>query len=114
MAMSILHRATGVGLALGLPVMVAWVLSIANGPEAYATMNGYLSSTIGKIFLFGWLWAFCFHLCTGIRHLLWDAGLFLELKGVYSTGRIAIAVSTLLTIGLWLKMSCPGSCPYMP
>lgn len=102
--MSILHRASGAGLALGLPVFVAWLVVLASGQHFYGILIGWLQNPIMQIVLFGWTWAFFYHFCTGIRHLLWDAGLFLDLKGVYSTGRIALGISTLLTLGVWAKI----------
>lgn len=99
--MSIFHRFTGIGLALGLPVLVVWLLAAAYGQESFALVNSYLASPLGMVLLSGWIWAFYYHLCTGIRHLFWDAGYFLEIKQVYATGRIALGVSTLLTLITW-------------
>ncbi|MGE3622585.1 MAG: succinate dehydrogenase, cytochrome b556 subunit [Bdellovibrionales bacterium] len=95
--MSILHRATGVGLALGLPVMVAWLMALAAGPSVYDAFVGVFQHPVGQILLFGWSWAFFYHFCTGIRHLLWDAGFMLNLPGVNASGWVALAVSTLVT-----------------
>src|SRR5476649_2375079 len=72
--LSIFHRMTGVALALGLPVFVAWLVVVASGQETYSTFISYLQTTIGQILLCGWTLAFFYHFCCGIRHLLWDAG----------------------------------------
>lgn len=111
--MSILHRATGIGLTAGIVVFVGWLVALASGPECYNAFIKGITSPIGQIFLFGWTWAFFYHLCCGIRHLLWDAGAFLTIEGVYSTGRIATAVSALLTILFWLKAYGYEVCPWM-
>ncbi|MEJ0063731.1 MAG: succinate dehydrogenase, cytochrome b556 subunit [Alphaproteobacteria bacterium] len=100
--MSIFHRVTGVGLCFALPVLVGWLLALSAGPETYGQFMKCLLSPVGKLFLTGWSWAFCYHLCTGIRHMLWDAGYLLELPQVYASGRIALGVSTILTVFLWL------------
>jgi len=102
-AMSIFHRITGVGLALGLPVFVAWLVALAGGNSSYAVFNKLIHTCIGQIMLLGWTWAFFYHFCCGIRHLLWDAGLFLNLKGMHTTGRIALGCSILFTIVVWFK-----------
>eukprot|EP00842_Homolaphlyctis_polyrhiza_P004349 jgi/Hompol1/4915/HPOL_001860-RA len=39
-----------------------------------------------------------FHLFNGIRHLTWDTGSFLTLKGVYNTGYAVLGASALLAI----------------
>lgn len=99
--LSIFHRITGIGLSAALPVIVLWLVAIAEGPAAYATFNDYAHSLIGRIFLFGWSWALCFHFCTGLRYLIWDTGHLLDIKSVYLTGYLALAVSTLLTVAVW-------------
>lgn len=101
--MSILHRITGVSLALGLPVFIGWLIVLAGGPDSYVQFANLFQGTIGQIMLFGWSWAFFYHFCCGIRHLLWDAGYFITIKGLYTSGWIALIVSTLLTIVVWLK-----------
>ena len=100
--MSIFHRFTGIGLAGGVTLLVAWLVCLAWLPDFYPLFMSLLTSIIGKIFLFGWTWAFFYHLSTGIRHLLWDAGWGLSLKGIYTSGYIALTISTLLTLGLWI------------
>ena len=102
--MSILHRATGIALALGLPVFVAWLVALAAGEGIYNSFIDLFQNPIGQILLFGWSWSFFYHFCTGIRHLLWDAGYFLDIKGVYATGWTAVAISTLVTAGVWAML----------
>ena len=106
--MSIFHRITGVGLAFGLVAFVAWLAALTQGPETYARFIQCAHSPVAQIFLFGWIWAFFFHLCSGIRHLLWDAGLFLDIKNVYRTGYSALAVSTLMTLMAWYQILWSG------
>jgi succinate dehydrogenase / fumarate reductase cytochrome b subunit len=102
--MSIMHRMTGIGLTLGLLILVAWLVGLATGPDNYAACMSVIKCPLCQIVLFGLTWAFFYHFCCGVRHLLWDAGFFLNIDGVYSTGRIALGVSTLLTVILWLKI----------
>ncbi|MGB4100355.1 MAG: succinate dehydrogenase, cytochrome b556 subunit [Alphaproteobacteria bacterium] len=99
--MSILHRITGVGLAAALPVLVVWLVGLSQGQEVYQAMMTCFTSPVGKLFLMGWSWAFAYHLCAGIRHLLWDTGRGMSLAQVNLSGWIALAVSTLMTAGLW-------------
>jgi succinate dehydrogenase / fumarate reductase cytochrome b subunit len=103
-ALSILHRISGVVLSGGFVILTLWLVALAGGPESYATFSSNAQSLLGQIVLFGLSLAFFYHLCAGIRHLLWDAGLFLELPEVYKTGRIVIGASILLTLILWLRI----------
>jgi succinate dehydrogenase / fumarate reductase, cytochrome b subunit len=100
--LSILHRATGIGLCAALPVLVWWLVALSQGQADYLVFAGYMRSALGRLCLMGWSWALCYHLCTGVRHLLWDVGYGLELPQVYASGRIALGVSGLLTLILWI------------
>lgn len=74
MVTSILHRATGIVLAVGLVGLVWGLLALAAGPERWAAFTACAGSPFGKIVLFGFSWALAFHLINGIRHLVQDAG----------------------------------------
>jgi succinate dehydrogenase / fumarate reductase, cytochrome b subunit len=100
--LSILHRVTGVALSLGTILLVCWLVAAAEGPEAYAGMQGFLRSWLGLVLLFGWSVALFYHLCNGIRHLWWDTGRGLELKSVYAGGWAVLAATAGLTITAWL------------
>jgi succinate dehydrogenase / fumarate reductase cytochrome b subunit len=100
--LSILHRVTGVALSLGTILLVCWLVAAAEGPEAYAGMQGFLRSWLGLVLLFGWSVALFYHLCNGIRHLWWDTGRGLELKSVYAGGWAVLAATAVLTIIAWL------------
>jgi len=74
MVTSILHRATGIVLAVGMIGLVWGLLALAAGPERWAAFAACAGSPFGKIVLFGFSWALAFHLINGIRHLVQDAG----------------------------------------
>ncbi len=99
--LSITHRATGILLSLGSVFLAAWLISAAMGEEAFNCINGMAGAWYGQILLLGWSYALFFHLCNGIRHLVWDAGVGLELKTAYISGYIVVAVSALLTLAVW-------------
>jgi succinate dehydrogenase / fumarate reductase cytochrome b subunit len=56
-----------------------------------------MGSIVGRIVLFGFVWALFYHLANGIRHLFWDAGFGFELKDARSSGLVVVAVSLVLT-----------------
>ena len=99
--LSILHRTTGVALSLGTILLVCWLVAAAQGPEAYAGMQGFLRSWLGLLLLFGWSVALFYHLCNGVRHLWWDTGRGLELRSVYGGGWAVLASTAALTIVSW-------------
>jgi succinate dehydrogenase / fumarate reductase cytochrome b subunit len=101
MTLSILHRATGVALTFGAFALVAWLAAVAAGPEAFATAQACLHSPVGAVLAFGWSFSLYYHLCNGIRHLVWDAGSGYSMKGLYTGGYIVVAVSVLLTAVTW-------------
>jgi len=72
--LSITHRITGVGLAIGTLFIAIWVMSAVAGPEAFGRFAWFAHSPLGLLLLLGWSWSLLFHLCNGIRHLVWDAG----------------------------------------
>jgi len=101
MATSILHRATGVGLAVGFVVFAAWLFGAASGPNAYSTFLGAMESTVGCVLLIGWSYAFFYHLCNGIRHLVWDTGRGLEKEQATASAWFVIVASVVLTAAFW-------------
>ena len=102
MALSILHRATGVALAAGTLLLVYWLMSLATGEAAFMGLQSFLVTLPGKVFLIGWSWALFYHLANGIRHLFWDAGKGYSLPVAQVSGYIVFVVSVLLTAALWL------------
>ena len=74
MAMSIVHRITGIALYAGTLLMAWWLIATAAGPGAYATLQAFTGSWIGRIIVFGYTWALLNHMLGGIRHFIWDLG----------------------------------------
>ena len=107
MALSILHRITGLWMALGIAALVGWLCSAAAGESEYARATALLGSAFGRILLLLWLAAFCYHFVNGLRHLAWDAGVGLERRAARISGRIALAVTL---IG-FLTAACLLFCP---
>lgn len=106
--LSILHRLTGVMLALGGLVFTIWLVSLAAGPDSYLGVVGWLRSPLGVLLLFGWTFCFFYHLCNGIRHLFWDAGYGFEKPRARATGYAALGVSVVLTLVFWAVALAAG------
>ena len=99
--LSILHRLSGVALAIGAILLVSWLGAASDGPQSYAAFQHFMGSWIGLVLLFGWSVALFYHTCNGIRHLWWDTGRGLELKSVSASGWTVLAATGALTIVAW-------------
>lgn len=101
--LSILHRGTGVFLAFGAFGLVCWLVAAAGSAEDYARFVGLARTWPAQLLMLGALFAFCFHLFTGLRHLFWDIGLGLELKNVLQSNWMVVIAAAVTTLGLaWL------------
>lgn len=100
--LSILHRLTGIALAVGTLLLVWWLAAAAAGENAFDEVQAVIGSWIGRLLLLGWSFALFYHLCNGIRHLFWDAGRGFGLGAVYATGRAAVAAAVVLTVAAWI------------
>jgi succinate dehydrogenase / fumarate reductase cytochrome b subunit len=103
-ALSILHRLTGIALAIGSILLAWWIVAVAAGGQAFAATHAFLASPIGVLLLFLWSVAFFYHLCNGIRHLAWDAGYGFELRTAYASGYAVLAATAVLTVLAWLAV----------
>jgi succinate dehydrogenase / fumarate reductase cytochrome b subunit len=102
MALSILHRITGVALAVGTIVLVWWLIAAATGPGYFGYVQSLLAGWFGRLLLFGWTLALFYHLCNGIRHLFWDAGKGFALGTARASGMVVLAATAILTLVAWL------------
>ncbi|MEQ8370114.1 MAG: succinate dehydrogenase, cytochrome b556 subunit [Alphaproteobacteria bacterium] len=101
MALSILHRLSGVALAVGAVAFVWWLSSAAVGAAYYDFTHGLLASVAGRVILFGFSLALFYHLANGIRHLAWDAGWGFELPRARLTAWLTLFATLLLTLATW-------------
>jgi succinate dehydrogenase cytochrome b subunit len=105
---SILNRITGLGLSAGFLVLLYWVLALFRGPQAYAEAEVVLSHPLFKLLLSGFIFAFCYHLIAGIRHLVWDSGRGLERVQSQRSAWAVGGISVLLTVALIYWVFCPA------
>lgn len=101
MATSILHRATGCALYVGALIAAAWAISLAAGPDAYATFKGLMGSWLGLFVMFGLTLSIFYHLANGIRHLVWDAGRGLDVKSANASAIVVFAFAAAATLAVW-------------
>jgi succinate dehydrogenase / fumarate reductase cytochrome b subunit len=102
MVTSIMHRATGMALSVGIVILIWWLFALSTGPEYFATVQAYLSSPLGRFVLFGLTFSMMQHLASGIRHLFMDMGHLYELKANAMTARITYLFSISMTLFIWV------------
>jgi succinate dehydrogenase / fumarate reductase, cytochrome b subunit len=103
MAVSILHRATGDGMALvGAMGLIWWLFALASGPESYASFLGHANAWYGQVVLIGLTWSLFQHLCSGLRHFVLDTGAGYELNSNRLWSMLVLYVPVLLTAAVWL------------
>jgi succinate dehydrogenase / fumarate reductase cytochrome b subunit len=108
MLVSILHRATGDGMAtVGTVLFVWWLAALASGEAYYAQFVDVFTKSSGNLNVLGYIigvgmtWAFFQHMANGVRHLVLDTGAGYEL-GINKTGAIlTIVISVVLTVAFW-------------
>jgi succinate dehydrogenase / fumarate reductase, cytochrome b subunit len=103
MLVSILHRVTGSGLAIGGGIaLVWWLTAAASGPAAYESFTGHATAWYGVVVGVGLSWAFFQHMLTGLRHLVMDIGAGFEIRKNKFWANMTLVGSVLLTILLWV------------
>jgi succinate dehydrogenase / fumarate reductase cytochrome b subunit len=101
---SILHRVSGAGLFLMLPVLI-WLLDMSLGsPEQIATFQSVVGHPLVKLVLLGLMWAYLHHFCMGIRILLLDVHVGIEKAQARKSAVAVLVVSLALTVILGAKL----------
>ena len=95
---SILVRITGNALIIGTLLIVWWLFAAATSAEYFAFVDGILTSVLGKLIMLGSIWALWYHTLGGVRHLIWDNALGLDLETAYKLGWIVVYGSGVLTL----------------
>ena len=92
------HRTTGFSLNLSIVIMVYGLFSLSLGEKYFNFFLVFVNSIPIKVILFLTILGFLYHLLNGIRHILWDFGLFLENKSSAVLGYIIIISSISLSV----------------
>src|SRR5512134_3266505 len=102
-SLSILHRITGLAASVGFLVFVWWLMALATGHDAYDRAMRFLTTPFVKLLLVGFTFAFVYHFCNGIRHLVWDTGRGLERAQARRSGALVIVAALAITaLVVWL------------
>ncbi len=88
---SILHRISGVGLFLMLPVLLYLFSGTLDRESSFEAYRSVISNPFVKLILIGLLWAYLHHFFAGIRFLFLDAHKGLELNTARNTAKAVFA-----------------------
>jgi succinate dehydrogenase / fumarate reductase, cytochrome b subunit len=109
MVMSIVHRATGVALAIGAFGLAWWLVALAAGGDSWQTFDAVAGSLAGRVLLFGFSFCLAYHLLNGIRHLLWDIGWGLEIPQLVASGWTVVVLALVFTAAIWFAALGSGA-----
>jgi succinate dehydrogenase / fumarate reductase cytochrome b subunit len=101
--LSIAHRATGIVLVLLIPVLVFLFDRSLASAQGYADVVDVLRGPTARVVLFALTWVFFHHLFAGVRYLLIDAEIGVEIRRaqasawvVFVAGAVAAVIVTVL------------------
>ena len=111
MAVSILHRVTGSGMAtVGAILLVWWLVAAASGEAAYANFLDVFTTSSGKLNILGYLFgigltlSFFQHMGSGVRHLVMDVGANFELRSNKRSAQMTWFWSIGATLLFWIYL----------
>jgi len=99
--LSISNRISGVINSVAL-VLIVWTLAGAASPGDFGFIGALVQSWFGKFMMFGFTLTLYFHLCNGIRHLFWDAGMGFELEAANKSARFTLFAAGILSVITWM------------
>lgn len=99
---SITHRMTGVLLSVGLILILSMLYAIAAGAETFAAMQSITDVLLTQAILWAFIYALFFHLCHGVRHLIWDSGSSFENRTLNRYAAFELGASLALTASTFM------------
>jgi succinate dehydrogenase / fumarate reductase cytochrome b subunit len=101
---SILHRVSGILLFLLLPFTLYLFEQSLTSELSFAALKAFFSYPLIKLIVLVLSWAYLFHFCAGLRHLLMDTHRAVSKEGGKQTSLVVLVVSSVLTIAVALKL----------
>ncbi|MCY4152928.1 MAG: succinate dehydrogenase, cytochrome b556 subunit [Aestuariivita sp.] len=94
---SILTRITGNALIVSVLLIVWWLFAASTSEAYFDIANAVITSWMGDVVLSLSVFALWYHLLAGVRHMIWDQALMLELKSAEALGWIVVILSIALS-----------------
>lgn len=102
---SILHRASGALLFLpGIPLLLAALQMALSSPEAWNELRGWFANPWIKLVAIGMTWAYLHHLCAGVRHLVMDLHIGMDLPAARQSSALVLVLPVLLTLVVAVRL----------
>jgi succinate dehydrogenase / fumarate reductase cytochrome b subunit len=79
-------------------------VALAAGAAVFNLLADAMQHPLGQFVMFGYSLALVYHGLNGIRHLMWDLRVGLEIKQVYQSGYLVLGLTVLVTAALWLAV----------
>ena len=95
---SIVHRITGAGLFLLIPLLLYLLQLSLESPEGFRAFQGLIGHPLMKLLIIGLVWAYLHHFCAGVRHMALDLHLGTELATARASSWAVLAVGLALTL----------------
>jgi len=95
---SILHRLTGVLLFLSIPFLIYLLQLSLSSPQGYDDAVALVDSAFIKLILFFLLWTLLHHLLAGIRFLLIDIDVGVEIEAARKSAKHTIITAVVAAI----------------
>jgi succinate dehydrogenase / fumarate reductase, cytochrome b subunit len=108
MMMSIAHRVTGAGNYVGALLLGFYLLGLAMGPGTFGAVSWIASGFIGHVIIVLFSWSLFHHLCGGLRHMLWDRGLYMDPKGRELVAQATLVGGLSLALLVWIGSALWG------
>ena len=94
---SILTRITGNALLIAALLTVWWFVAAAHSEAHFAWADWVITSFMGDLVKLGSVWALWYHMLAGVRHLIWDSAIMLDIPTAEKLGWACVGGSFVLT-----------------
>lgn len=95
---SILTRITGNAMLIAALLIVWWFLAAATSESYFNAVNGFVTSWFGDLIMFFSVLGLWYHTLAGVRHLIWDNAIAMDIPTAEKLGWACIAGAVLLTL----------------
>jgi len=102
---SILHRGSGALLFLvGIPLVLCTLQRALASPESWTEMRQVFQSPLAKLVTVALAWAFIHHFFAGIRHLLMDVHVGVDLASARRSAAVALVLAIVVTLAIAVRL----------
>ena len=85
--------------------MLLWVVQRSQvAPDAWASMRTSLAHPVAKLTLLVLAWAYFHHFLAGIRHLVMDLHIGMDLPAARRSGAFVLVLAVVLTFAVAVKL----------